>query len=196
MRNISLLATSFAAVLATACTDENLISSTTSSIAGVCEAWEADGLDHTIANNHKLYRFSLDNCVTVTDASCPAPPPPPGGGSGTDTTPPPPVLDPPLPPDPGMDGKPSGNLYLLSAPVPEVRLKITSITSNESLDVCHSGDHSTSFDARIVDETHFELRGTIRSSYHDRVYHVNFVDQDGVEGSCTYIVPHSSGCGN
>jgi len=138
---------------------------------GTCESWEADSAPHTLwPPNHKLFRFSLDNCVTISDVPC------------ND-----------LPPDPGMDGKPT-HLYTASAPVHEVRLHLTSITSNEPIDVGHGGDgHTTNFDARIIDDTHFELRAERQGAQSGRTYTVNFVDQDGVAGFCTYVVPHSNG---
>lgn len=189
MRFSVLLAFGCANVFTAACTDDAITSSTTQQSGSVCEAWEVDSASHTISRDNSLHRFSLDVCVNITDVECPAPPPPPD--PGPDVTPPPPPPGPIDPPDPGKD-KP-GHLYL-SAPVSEVLLSITSITANETITVSHAGDGKTHFDARIIDATHFEVRGAHNPYSNGRTYTVNFVDQDGVAGSCTFAVPRGA-CG-
>jgi hypothetical protein len=173
---------------------EDAANTSSQNSGATCESWEVDNSTHTIwPPNHKLYRYSLDSCVTISDSECPpdpGPDSPPPPDPGPDLTPPPPPLDPIDPPDPGLD-KPT---HLYSAPVPEVRLTITSISSNEPIDVSRGGDgNTTDFDARIVDDTHFELRAERQGIGKSRIYTVNFVDQSGETGACTFVVPHDNG---
>ena len=164
----------------------------TQRVDGTCETWEVSSGSQTISPpDHKLYRFSLSNCVTISQTEClPEDPGPDVPDPGPDVTPPPPTPDPiDLPPDPGAD-KP-GHLYTASTPVPQVSLRITSITSNEVIEVGQGGDgHTTIFDAQIDDATHFELRAERQGASNDRIYFVNFVDQSGVTGTCKYVIPH------
>jgi hypothetical protein len=188
MRFSVLFAFGCANAFAAGCTDDAKISTTAQPAGSVCEAWEVDSATHTIARDHSLHRFSLDTCVNITDVECPVQPPP---DPGPDVTPPPPPPGPIDPPDPGKD-KP-GHLYL-SAPVTEVTLTITEISANETIQVSHAGDGQTHYDARIIDDTHFEVRGDHNQYSSGRTYTVNFVDQDGVTGSCTFAVPRGA-CG-
>lgn len=195
MRSSKIIILVCASAFASACTDDSNTASKSQQSGSTCESWEVDSASHTIwPPNHKLYRFSLDSCVTITDTEClpPGPDSPPTPDPGPDITPPPPPTDSIDPPDPGLD-KPT-HLYTASTPVPEVRLSITSITSNEPIEVTRGGDgHTTRFDARIVDDTHFELRAERQGAAHGRTYTVNFVDQSGVTGACTFVVPHDNG---
>jgi hypothetical protein len=71
---------------------------------------------------------------------------------------------------------------------------ITSITSDESIDVGRGGDGSTKdYDMRIVDDTTVEVRSERQGSGDGRVYRVSYETADGVAGSCEIHVPHDQG---
>ena len=63
---------------------------------------------------------------------------------------------------------------------------------NEAIEVGKGGDgHTTNYDARIIDSTHFELRSERQGGMDGRIYRVHFVDANQVPGVCEFIVPHS-----
>lgn len=71
---------------------------------------------------------------------------------------------------------------------------VTKITVDEEIDVGKGGDgHTTKYDAAILDATHFELRSERQGGMDGRVYTVYYVDGDGAEGSCQFLVPHDRG---
>jgi hypothetical protein len=45
----------------------------------------------------------------------------------------------------------------------------------------------------IIDDTHFELRSERQGGMDGRVYTVYYVDSNGTEGSCQFLVPHNRG---
>ena len=72
--------------------------------------------------------------------------------------------------------------------------RVTRITVDEDIDVGKGGDgHTTHYDARIIDATHFELRSERQGGSDGRVYTVYYVDANDNEGSCQFIVPHNRG---
>jgi hypothetical protein len=71
---------------------------------------------------------------------------------------------------------------------------VTKITVDEAIDVGQGGDgHTTNYDARIVDATHFELRSERQGGGDGRVYTVYYTDASGNDGSCQFLVPHNKG---
>jgi len=71
---------------------------------------------------------------------------------------------------------------------------VTSITVDEAIDVGQGGDgHTTNYDAKIVDATHFELRSERQGGGDGRVYTVYYTDTSGNAGSCQFLVPHNQG---
>ncbi len=71
---------------------------------------------------------------------------------------------------------------------------VTKITVDEEIDVGKGGDgHTTNYDAAIIDDTHFELRSERQGGMDGRVYTVYYVDGNGDEGSCQFLVPHNRG---
>jgi hypothetical protein len=69
---------------------------------------------------------------------------------------------------------------------------ITKITVDEAIEVGAGGDgHTVDYDARIIDDTHFELRSERQGGMDGRVYTVYYVDANNVEGTCQFLVPHS-----
>jgi len=71
---------------------------------------------------------------------------------------------------------------------------VTKITVDEEIDVGRGGDgHTTSYDAAILDDTHFELRSERQGGGDGRVYTVYYVDGNGDAGSCQFLVPHNRG---
>lgn len=71
---------------------------------------------------------------------------------------------------------------------------VTKITVDEEIDVGKGGDgHTTNYDAAILDATHFDLRSERQGGMDGRVYTVYYVDGDGNEGSCQFLVPHNRG---
>ena len=71
---------------------------------------------------------------------------------------------------------------------------VTKITVDEAIDVGQGGDgHTTNYDARIVDATHFELRSERQGGGDGRVYTVYYTDASGNAGSCQFLVPHNQG---
>jgi hypothetical protein len=71
---------------------------------------------------------------------------------------------------------------------------ITSITSDEDVDVGAGGDgHTTKFDIQIIDATTFALRSERQGGGDGRVYRVNFTDDTGATGACEFQVPHDQG---
>jgi hypothetical protein len=71
---------------------------------------------------------------------------------------------------------------------------VTKITVDEAIEVGMGGDgHTVHYDARIIDDTHFELRSERQGGMDGRVYTVYYVDTAGAEGTCQFIVPHNRG---
>ncbi len=71
---------------------------------------------------------------------------------------------------------------------------VTKITVDEAIDVGKGGDgHTTTFDAKILDATHFELRSERQGGGDGRVYTVYYTDAAGNSGSCQFLVPHNQG---
>ena len=71
---------------------------------------------------------------------------------------------------------------------------VTKITVDEAIDVGKGGDgHTTNYDARIIDATHFELRSERQGGADGRVYTVYYTDAAGNDGSCQFLVPHNKG---
>jgi hypothetical protein len=71
---------------------------------------------------------------------------------------------------------------------------ITQITVDEDIDVGQGGDgHTTHYDAKILDATHFELRSERQGGGDGRVYTVYYTDPSGTAGSCQFMVPHNRG---
>ena len=71
---------------------------------------------------------------------------------------------------------------------------VTRITADEEIEVGRGGDgHTVSYDAAIIDATHFELRSERQGGMDGRVYTVYYVDGNGDEGSCQFLVPHNRG---
>jgi hypothetical protein len=72
--------------------------------------------------------------------------------------------------------------------------RVTKITADELIEVNAGGDgHTVNYDMSIIDPTHFELRSERQGGGDGRVYTVYFVDSNGTEGSCQFIVPHNRG---
>jgi hypothetical protein len=72
--------------------------------------------------------------------------------------------------------------------------KVTRITVDEEVDVGRGGDgHTVHYDVSIIDDTHFELRSERQGGMDGRVYTVYYVDSNGTEGSCQFLVPHNRG---
>lgn len=71
---------------------------------------------------------------------------------------------------------------------------VTKITVDEEIEVGKGGDgHTPNYDAALIDATHFELRSERQGGMDGRVYTVYYVDGDGNEGSCQFLVPHNRG---
>jgi hypothetical protein len=71
---------------------------------------------------------------------------------------------------------------------------VTQITVDEDIDVGHGGDgHTTNYDAKILDATHFDLRSERQGGGDGRVYTVYYTDAAGNAGSCQFLVPHNRG---
>lgn len=71
---------------------------------------------------------------------------------------------------------------------------VTKITVDEAIDVGKGGDgHTTNYDAKILDATHFELRSERQGGADGRVYTVYYTDAAGNDGSCQFLVPHNQG---
>lgn len=71
---------------------------------------------------------------------------------------------------------------------------VTSITVDEAIDVGKGGDgHTTNYDAKILDATHFDLRSERQGGGDGRVYTVYYTDSTGASGSCQFLVPHNRG---
>jgi len=69
---------------------------------------------------------------------------------------------------------------------------VTKIEVDEAIEVGRGGDgHTTKYDARIIDSTHFELRSERQGGMDGRIYRVHFLDENNVAGVCEFIVPHS-----
>jgi hypothetical protein len=72
--------------------------------------------------------------------------------------------------------------------------RITSITADEPVEVGAGGDgHTTDYDVAIIDDVTFDLRAERQGGGDGRVYRVHFVDEDGNDGSCEFLVPHDRG---
>jgi hypothetical protein len=160
-----------------------------------CETWE-DGGTATILwpPNHKLHRLTLDMCAPARDCDDEDDD---GGDVGDDGG------------DVGDDGGDVGDdggdvgddgsdddddgveVQVARAAGDAVPESITSITSDEDVEVGAGGDgHTTDFDMAIVDEVTFELRSERQGGADGRVYRVHYIDTDGEEGSCEFLVPH------
>jgi hypothetical protein len=131
--------------------------------------------------NHKMRRFTLDDCA-----------PPPGcggGGSGSDGS------------GSGSDGSGSGSgsgsdviIERTLSQAVAAGTHITAITVDEDIDVGKGGDgHTTVSDIAIIDDVTFELRSERQGGGDGRVYRVHFVDGADVEGACEFQVPHDQG---
>ncbi|HEY5952630.1 MAG TPA: hypothetical protein VIV40_44330 [Kofleriaceae bacterium] len=71
---------------------------------------------------------------------------------------------------------------------------VTKITVDEEIEVNAGGDgHTTIYDAAIIDNKHFELRSERQGGMDGRVYTVYYVDSNGADGSCQFLVPHNRG---
>ncbi len=71
---------------------------------------------------------------------------------------------------------------------------ITSITSDEAVEVGGGGDGSTKgFDMEIIDDTTVAVRAERQGGGDGRVYRVHYETGDGVLGSCEIHVPHDQG---
>jgi hypothetical protein len=71
---------------------------------------------------------------------------------------------------------------------------VTKITVDEAIDVGKGGDgHTTNYDAKILDATHFDLRSERQGGGDGRVYTVYYTDSAGNAGSCQFLVPHNQG---
>jgi hypothetical protein len=71
---------------------------------------------------------------------------------------------------------------------------VTQITVDEDIDVGQGGDgHTTDYDAKILDATHFDLRSERQGGGDGRVYTVYYTDSAGNAGSCQFLVPHNRG---
>jgi hypothetical protein len=132
-----------------------------------CESWEEGGAATVLwPPNHKLIRFTLADCAGV-QSGCD------GGGDG------------------GGDG---GVILLRANAAPPADAHITSITSDEAVEVGAGGDgHTASYDVAIIDPVTFDLRSERQGGGDGRVYRVNYVDSAGVTGSCEFLVPHDQG---
>ena len=178
---------------------EDVLSCTPEDGDDECETWEEGGAANVLwPPNHKLHRFTLDICAPIEcddedddggDAGDD------GGDVGDDGG------------DVGDDGGDVGDdggdvgddggdvgddgvdvQVALAAAVPEV---ITSITADEDVEVGAGGDgHTTDFDMAIVDDVTFELRSERQGGGDGRVYRVHYLDSDGEEGFCEFLVPH------
>jgi hypothetical protein len=85
-------------------------------------------------------------------------------------------------------------LLARTAPAIAADAHITSITSDERVEVGAGGDgHTTSYDVAIIDPVTFDLRSERQGGGDGRVYRVNYVDGAGVTGSCEFLVPHNQG---
>lgn len=95
----------------------------------------------------------------------------------------------------GCDGGGDGGVILartLAAAPADAH--ITSITSDEAVDVGAGGDgHTTKYDVAIIDTRTFDLRSERQGGGDGRVYRVHYVDGAGVTGSCEFLVPHDQG---
>lgn len=135
-----------------------------------CESWRDGGAANVLwPPNHKLIRFTLDDCAAIQDGCD-------GGGDG--------------------GGSDDGGVILLAGTLAgaPADAHITSITADEAVDVGAGGDgHTTEYDVAIVDARTFDLRSERQGGGDGRVYRVNYVDGAGVTGSCEFLVPHNQG---
>jgi hypothetical protein len=75
-----------------------------------------------------------------------------------------------------------------------VPVRITSITSDELVEVGAGGDgHTTDYDVAIIDDVTFDVRSERQGGGDGRVYRVSYVDSDNNPGSCELLVPHDHG---
>jgi hypothetical protein len=175
-----------------------------------CETWEDGGSVVVMwPPNHKLVRFTLDDCAAARDCDDG------DDDGGSDDG------GPDAGTDDGGDGHDDGGDVdagtddggddggdvgvdvaatspgsLRSArPLPAaVPVAITSITADEPVEVGAGGDgHTTDFDMAIVDDTTFDLRSERQGGGDGRVYWVNYIDSEGVDQSCEFMVPHDRG---
>lgn len=125
-----------------------------------CESWQQGGPATVLwPPNHKLLRFTLDDCAAVQD---------------------------------GCDDV--GIIYFAPQLAPAAGPYITSITSDEPVEVRAGGDgHTASYDVAILDPVTFELRSERQGGGDGRVYRVHFVDAAGAARACEFLVPHDRG---
>ena len=82
----------------------------------------------------------------------------------------------------------------MSNPPTAAPVSITSITSDEEVEVGAGGDgHTTQLDIHITDAGTFELRSERQGGSDGRVYRANFADEAGATGACEFHVPHDQG---
>jgi hypothetical protein len=166
--------------------EEDVLTCTPEDGDETCEDWENGGEALVLwPPNHKLVRFTLDDCAPVDcdgedDGGDDA-----GDGGEDDGE------------DDGGDdaGDDGGDVDIVDRPAPgpsgAAPLSITSITADEDVEVGAGGDgHTTDFDMVIVDDVTFDLRSERQGGGDGRVYRVNYLDEDGNEGSCEILVPH------
>ncbi|HKE20304.1 MAG TPA: hypothetical protein VKB80_35765 [Kofleriaceae bacterium] len=166
-----------------------------------CESWDEGGSAGVLwPPNHKLVRLTLDDCAAARDCDD-------GGDDGADDAGDDAgdVSD-----DAGDDGSDDagddgsddgGDVGVAaSSQTPRRSLRdavpvaITSITADEPVEVGAGGDgHTTDFDMAIVDDVTFDLRSERQGGGDGRVYWVNYIDSDGVDQSCEFMVPHDRG---
>lgn len=162
-----------------------------------CETWEDGGSAVVLwPPNHKLVRFTLDICAAPQD-DCEEPTDDgsdDGSDDGTDDG-----------TDDGSDDGDDGSDddggdvgvtidRVLAGPTGATPVEITSITADEDIEVGAGGDgHTTDFDMAIVDGVTFDLRSERQGGGDGRVYRVHYLDENGDEGSCEFLVPHDRG---
>ncbi|HSS02869.1 MAG TPA: hypothetical protein VLM79_37665 [Kofleriaceae bacterium] len=139
--------------------------------------------------NHKMQRFTLDDCAPPAGCG--------GGGSGSDGG------GSGSGSGSGSDGGGSGSgsgsgsdviIERTLSPAVAAGTHITAITVDEAIDVGKGGDgHTTVSDIAIIDDVTFDLRSERQGGGDGRVYRVHFVDDAGVEGACEFQVPHDQG---
>ena len=147
-----------------------------------CESWDEGGSAVVLwPPNHKLVRLTLDDCAAARDCDD-------GGDDGSD--------------DAGDGSDDGGDVVGVAATSQRSRrslrdavpVAITSITSDEPVEVGAGGDgHTTDFDMAIVDDVTVDLRSERQGGGDGRVYWVNYIDSDGADQSCEFMVPHDQG---
>jgi hypothetical protein len=162
---------------------------------GTCDNGGADAV--LWPPNHKLIRFTLADCAPIQTGCGGGDGGGSGGGDGGGSG--------------GGDGGGSGGgsgsgsgsgsgggsggggVILFTSQVP-ADARITSLTSDEPVEVGAGGDgHTTTYDMAIIDDVTFDLRSERQGGGDGRVYRVNYVDGAGVTGACEFVVPHDQG---